>query len=265
MENYAYVTAITNKRYLGGVKTLVKSLRRTGTTIPLRIMMPKKCCDSDLHREVAKLNLEIIFLPDIELDSEYCENNRMAHWNNTFFKLNVAQLVQFTKIIFLDADMIILKNIDHLFAYPSISATTGGKSAHPEWEEFNSGIMVLEPSHELFQSLVECIVPAIERKTALKLGYGDQDVFNQYYPDWKNDPQHNFGECYNVEHCFVDDYVKVTGSNRFDEIYVLHFIGENKIWNKSFIQLIQMFHGLTHDKKYHEWKACLLYLKYLYL
>lgn len=265
MEKYAYITAITNKSYLLGLRTLAKTLRHKGTTIPLYVMMPEKCRNSELHSEVIKLNLDIIFLPDIRVDSTYSANNKMAHWNDTFFKLNVAQLIQFSKIVFLDADMIILKNIDHLFAYPSLSATTGGKSAHPEWKEFNSGIMALKPSDELFQGLIECIVPAIERKNALNMGYGDQDVFNQYYPDWMNDPQHDFGERYNVEHCFVDDYMRVTGSNSFDEIYVLHFIGANKIWNKSVVQLMRMFHGLRHDKKRFELKACLLYLRCLYL
>ena len=206
----------------------------------------------------------MIFLPDIKIESTYRANNKMAHWNDTFFKLNVARLDQFKKIVFLDADMIILKNIDHLFEYPSISATTGGKSAHPEWEEFNSGIMVLEPSIRIYQDLVECIVPAIERKTAQNQGFGDQDVFNQFYPDWKDNPQHNFGECYNVEHCFADDFMRVTGTNSFDGVYVLHFIGGDKIWNKNAVQLVQMFHGLIHDKKYYELKACLLYLKYQY-
>lgn len=151
----------------------MKSLERTGTQIPLYVMMPEKCRGSELHRKIVKLNHEIIFLPDIEIESTYRANNKKTHWNDTFFKLNVARLDQFQKIVFLNADMIVLKNINHLFEYPGISATTGGKYAHPEWEEFNSGIMVLEPSNRIYQDLVECIVPAIERKTAQNQGFGD--------------------------------------------------------------------------------------------
>ena len=226
-------------------------------------MLPDNCRNSDLHRKIQKYGAGIIFAPEIEIHAVYNQNNKMTHWNHTFFKLNVANLTQFDKVVFLDADMIVLKNLDHLFSYSSISATTGGKAAHPEWTEFNSGIMVIEPAVALYNKLIDCIVPAIERKTAQNLGYGDQDVFNQCFPDWNNHPELNFGEQYNVEHCFIDNYMKASNTNNFDDIYVLHFIGAQKIWNKNVIQLLRMFHGLIHDKKYYEIRACLLYLKYL--
>lgn len=248
----------------GGVKTLIKSWCKTKPEFPMYVMMPDRCKNSDLHSEVLKLGMEIIFAPDIEIQSDHIKNNKISHWNETFFKLNIAHLNQFSKIIFLDADMIVLRNIDHLFNYPSISATTGGKTAHPEWTEFNSGIMVLEPSDSFFHGLLNSIVPAIERKIALDLGYGDQDVFNQYCSGWIQGSDHDFGEQYNVEHCFVDEYMKATGFKNFEEIYVFHFIGGNKIWNKNIVQLIRMFHGLVHDGKFYEIKACLLYLKYLH-
>lgn len=248
-----------------GVKALCKSLRKTNTSIPIYILMPEECRNSELYYDIQKLQAEIIFCPYIEIAQNYTNNNKVGYWNETFFKLNIAHLIQFEKIVFLDADMIILKNIDLLFDYPSISATTGGKSAHPEWVEFNSGIMVLEPSEELYKSLVSCIVPAIERKQSMGLGFGDQDVFNQYYSEWINEKTHNFGEAYNVEHCFIDEYIRVNGKQSYKKIAVLHFIGSEKIWNKTMIQLMRMFHGLVHDKKTYELRACLKYLKYLYL
>ncbi len=265
MDNFAYVTAITNEKYYKGLKTLFKSLKATKTTFPLFVMMPEECRNSPLSENISKSGLPIIFCPKINISKNHTNDNVYKHWNETFFKLNIANLIQFNKIVFLDADMIVLKNIDHLFDYPSISATTGGKAAHPEWIEFNSGIMVMEPSSQLYEGLINCITPAITRKKASGQGYGDQDVFNQFFPEWKNEPKHNFGESYNAEHCFVDEFVKVHGKKSFKNIYVLHFIGGDKIWTKNTIQLIKMFHGLLHDKKFYEIKACIKYLKYLYL
>ena len=260
----AYITAITNAKYLKGLKVLAKSLSATKTVFSLSVIMPEEHFNGNLYKQIKKMGLEILLCPKIDIPLDYTKTNMNNHWNETFFKLNIANLTQFEKIVFLDSDMLILKNIDHLFSFPSISATIGGKSAHPEWMEFNSGIMVVEPSAYLYEGLMECIIPASERRRALGLGYGDQDVFNQFYPEWKTCSGHNFGELYNVLHCFVDAYVRVHGKRSYQSIHVLHFIGSEKIWNKSMIQLIRMFHGLFHDRKFYEIRACLKYLKYLY-
>ena len=39
----------------------------------------------------------------------------MAHWNNCFDKLLIFGMTEFDKLIFLDSDMYIIENIDHLF------------------------------------------------------------------------------------------------------------------------------------------------------
>lgn len=260
-----YITAITNEKYLKGLKVLSKSLSATKTKFSLMVMIPEEHRGGKLCKQVEKLKLPVLFCPNITIPKKHSDDNVFNHWNETFFKLNVAKLTQFKKIIFLDSDMLILKNIDDLFDFPSISATTGGKCAHPEWNEFNSGIMVIEPSTHLYEGLKKCIIPAIERKKALGLGFGDQDVFNQFYPEWKKNFGHDFGESYNVEHCFIDAYIEVHGKKSYKDIHVLHFIGSEKIWSKNISQLIKMFHGLLHDKKYYEIRACLKYLKHLYI
>lgn len=127
--------------------------------------------DERLKSAVYKLGVYVIECDVIQISDAAKTANMVEHWNQTFFKLNVMRLTQFKKIIYIDADMLILKNIDHLFSYPAISATTGGKAAHPEWTEFNSGLMVIEPSIECFNRLIESVEPAINRRNALHLGY----------------------------------------------------------------------------------------------
>lgn len=52
----------------------------------------------------------------------------------------------YDKIIFIDADLIILRNIDFLFGMPEISATGNNGTL------FNSGVMVIEPGGTGYQS-----------------------------------------------------------------------------------------------------------------
>ena len=260
----AYITVITNLSYYKGLRVLIKSLKKTNTTIPLFIMLPTDS-DERLKSAVYKLGVYVIECDVIQISDAAKTANMVEHWNQTFFKLNVMRLTQFKKIIYIDADMLILKNIDHLFSYPASSATTGGKAAHPEWTEFNSGLMVIEPSIECFNRLIESVEPAINRRNALHLGYGDQDVFNQFYPQWNIELEHHFDEVYNAECCYLDALMQEKSFQDFSEIYVLHYIGSNKIWNNSFLMNLRIIRGCFHDKKPYEAKAYLLYLRYLYL
>jgi alpha-N-acetylglucosamine transferase len=77
------------------------------------------------------------------------EANAYNQWNYSKFRL--WELTEYNKIIFIDADMLILRNMDFLFEYPEIS-TTGNDGTL-----FNSGLMVIEPSNSTFQLLMDHI------------------------------------------------------------------------------------------------------------
>lgn len=69
----------------------------------------------------------------------------------TFSKLNAWRLTQYSKCVFLDADTLVLQNIDELFEREELSAA-------PDigWPDcFNSGVFVYEPSLETFYKLME--------------------------------------------------------------------------------------------------------------
>jgi len=44
----------------------------------------------------------------------------------TFSKLNIWKIVDYDKLVYLDADTIVLENIDNLFNYEELSAVLGG-------------------------------------------------------------------------------------------------------------------------------------------
>lgn len=69
----------------------------------------------------------------------------------TFSKINAWRLVQYSKCVFLDADTLILQNVDELFERDELSAA-------PDigWPDcFNSGVFVFEPSLQTFYNLME--------------------------------------------------------------------------------------------------------------
>ena len=71
-------------------------------------------------------------------------------WENVPSKFEIFNLTQFEKIVYLDADIYVLKNLDHLFAAPHLTAALDGEyfNLWEGWPHFNAGCMVIEPSNE---------------------------------------------------------------------------------------------------------------------
>ena len=69
----------------------------------------------------------------------------------TYSKLHVWRLQEYSKCVFLDADTIVLSNVDELFEREEFSAA-------PDigWPDlFNSGVFVMTPNSDTFASLME--------------------------------------------------------------------------------------------------------------
>jgi inositol phosphorylceramide glucuronosyltransferase 1 len=68
-----------------------------------------------------------------------------------YTKLQIFNLVEYKKVVFLDADTIVLKNSDVLFQCPGFCAVLRHS------ERLNSGVMVVTPSKALFQDMTSKI------------------------------------------------------------------------------------------------------------
>ncbi|MCD7808592.1 MAG: hypothetical protein LUH02_04560, partial [Erysipelotrichaceae bacterium] len=114
----------------------------------------------------------------------FAANNKNSNWRETIFKIEVFNLIQFEKIVFLDADMIVLNNIDILFTKPHMSAVIAGKSLHKNWVSLNSGLMVIEPNSKDYRGMLDIVENVYNFRNANGLGFGDQDVIKAYYRNW---------------------------------------------------------------------------------
>ena len=69
----------------------------------------------------------------------------------TFSKIHAWRLTHYTKCVFLDADTLVLQNVDELFDREELSAA-------PDigWPDcFNTGVFVFVPSMETFRNLLD--------------------------------------------------------------------------------------------------------------
>jgi glycogenin glucosyltransferase len=220
----AFVTLATNDTYALGALVLAHSLRRAGTTRQLAIMVTPGLTQGiraqlsqvfDLVQEVNVLdsqdeaNLALLTRPDLGI---------------TFTKLHCWRLTQYSKCVFLDADTLVLSNVDELFEREELSA-----APDVGWPDcFNSGVFVFRPSQETYQALLQFAI------TNGSFDGGDQGLLNMYFSDWATkDIARHLPFIYNCVSTTFYSYApsfKYFGKN----IKIVHFIGASKPWHHSF-------------------------------
>jgi glycogenin len=236
-QNFSYITVLSTDSYVEGVIVLHRSLMQSGTAYPLLVLTTPNLAD----RTFQLLNHHGIAyrpIPPIALDTAL--PSHQARWQATYSKLQIFNQIQFDKLVYLDADMLVYQNLDELFSRPHMSAVNAGGQLpeYASWTEFNSGLMVVEPSHSLYADMLAKLPDLY-----LPAG-GDQDFLNAYYPDWPQQPEKHLDHAYNIFHEHVDRYQQRYGyellsvgqpkgnrdSSDRKAIKVIHFVGERKPW-----------------------------------
>lgn len=238
--NYAYITISTGKSYLLGIMAMDLSLKKTGTSIPLYAMLPSDLIrkEADLCERLKANGINILEYSDsISIPQQLIDNNENhgdSRFSHTFDKLLVFEQTQFDKIVYLDADIYILHNLDHLFQLPHMSAMIAGKSypGNEDWTDLTSGIMTIVPEKGLSKQFEKLIPEVIQSKGIC----GDQDILQAYYTDWPHRPELDMGEKYGVIAYYAKYYeqhlgYKYTGQvEDSHSVAVIHYAGEMKPW-----------------------------------
>ncbi|KAG8654754.1 UDP-glucuronate:xylan alpha-glucuronosyltransferase 2 isoform X2 [Manihot esculenta] len=211
----AYVTVLhSSESYVCGAIALVQSLRKTGTKRDLILLLDKSI--SQPKREAlaaAGWNIRLIKRIRNPLAKKYSYNE----YNYSKFRL--WQLTDYDKIIFIDSDIIVLRNLDVLFQFPEMTAT-----GNDIWI-FNSGIMVIEPSNCTFKILMD------HRKDIISYNGGDQGFLNEVFVWWHRLPRRvNF-----LKNFWANTTLEASVKNELfgadpPKVYSIHYLGL-KPWN----------------------------------
>jgi glycogenin glucosyltransferase len=166
----AFITYLCNDLFIPGAVALINSLKFNKTKFPVCCMVTAEVTP-DGRETLEKagyslIDIEKIYASRVEgIKDRYKENSWMM-----FTKLNLVKLIQFEKLIFLDADCLALENIDEMFDFPAISAVRdlsyGGLSA---------GVLVIEPNQALFDDMIKNLNNENYDNT-----YSDQSFLNWY-------------------------------------------------------------------------------------
>ena len=218
----AYVTLVTTEAYAAGAFVLAQSLRNSGTNRTLCCMAVREALSPESLAAMKAVFHEVAFVSLLDSgDAARLALLGRPELGPTFTKIRLWQLTQFKKVVFLDADTLVLRNIDDLFERPELSACPDAG-----WPDcFNSGVFVAEPSESTFNRLLQF---AYQNGS---FDGGDQGLLNGFFSDWSTaSPQHRIPFTYNLT--INASYSYAPAFARFqNDVKVVHFIGAHKPWN----------------------------------
>jgi len=208
----AWVTLLTHSSYMPGALALGRSLKNVASQYPLIIMVTDAVEVEFRHQLIAEghllQNIERLD-PKLNLVSGYA----FPRFSEVWTKLRVWEMETLERAILLDADMVLLKNMDELFdielpengvaachacrcnyyrtsTYPAdwipencfltrydATGETKFGIAQPD-DYFNAGLIVLQPNKGTLEEIIDRI-EAIE--PTRNIPFPEQDILNEHF------------------------------------------------------------------------------------
>lgn len=232
-KKYSYVSLLTNDNYTYGIVLLKESMKQVNTKYPLHVLVTDNVSTASLEL-LTQLGATYEVVDTIAISEDIYNynfniNKRLAvTWKNCWTKFKIFDLTQFDKIVFLDADIMVLKNLDHLFSKKHMTAALDGEyfKLWPDRPHFNSGCMVIEPNHELFNDILN-YANNFDVKDLYGEVFADQELLNIYFKDWVEKTELHLNKYYNIFGPYVQQEQLEELSKK---TYFVHFTGR-KPWN----------------------------------
>ncbi|KAF5375112.1 hypothetical protein D9758_000170 [Tetrapyrgos nigripes] len=254
----AYTTLLTRSSYLPGLLTVWHGLKRVNSKYPLVVMvtpeLPQEARDILRRNDIPMYQIDTLLpAPDRHSVAEHD-----ARFGDTWTKLRAFELVDFERVVLLDSDMIVMKNMDELMNLPleadeiaaahacacnpmkishypidwipancAHTAVTGPLADPPSWApsaprpygQLNSGLVVLNPSAKLSAAVIHYL----DTQPLDEFAFPDQDLLAAFFRGkWK--PLRWY---YNALKPLRVIHPQLW---RDDEVRCLHFILRNKPW-----------------------------------
>jgi hypothetical protein len=245
-----YATTLTHgDAYAPGVEALGRSLRATGAR-ETRVVMVTRDVPEAARLRLADQGWTLREIEPVKNPTPAGEQ-LFPRFESVFTKLRAWELLDFDKVVLLDADMVVRGPIDELFERPELAAA-------PDFlrpDRFNSGLMVLEPSSDKAARMMEAL------STSPTYDGGDQGFLNTFFGDWYTGPgDRRLPTWYNLPN-FIFQFMHGQPSLRAEverEARIIHYLvqkpwepapvvtGGSEIWWDAYLGV--------HPELDHEWK-----------
>ncbi len=194
----AFVTLVTNADFARGARALLRSLRLAGAAADRVVMHTGGVGAADLaplKAQGARLVAVGLLPTSAAFDAAHARDALHARAPFTkggkppfhtpldnFAKLRLWQL-DYDRVVFLDADTLVLQPIDRLFHYPELAAAPNVYASLADFTRMNSGVFTARPDPRTFARMIAALdVPgAFWPRT-------DQSFLQAFFPGWHGLP-----------------------------------------------------------------------------
>ncbi len=211
---FAWVTLLTQPGYLPGVEALHHSLLKSGSPWPLEVMVTPGI-ETPTREHLQRLGCRVREVPKIGPSQALAHRYANARFADVWSKLAVWTMTDYARVAFLDADMLVVKNMDEVFELPlheGVIAACHACRCNPNqiesyplswqpancyysWCEdaamtahppatldnyFNAGFLVLTPDQALYDLMLTKIVAMADISTYV---FAEQDFLNDVFHD----------------------------------------------------------------------------------
>ena len=177
---YAYATFFGSEDFLPAVQVLLHTLAATRPAHPLVLCVvegavSRAALAAVLHRAPMRVEVQL-WTPLLPPPGSTHAPRWALNWN----KLRLWQLPGYSKVLYLDADMLVLRNMDSAFEARVdrfLGTPDWGKWTRPGSAKMNGGVFLLQPSEDTFRRLV-----AFSRRTGRYRSLeAEQGLLNAYF------------------------------------------------------------------------------------
>ena len=194
---HAYATLVTKTDYVIGALALTRSMKTAGCTAPLIVMATPDVDGLDTLENAGASVMQVTQPPfsktfrerhvrsAIHKCAPFTKGEKPQFHDplDNFCKLRLWELEGYERVVFIDADAIVLKNIDRLFGYPQFCAAPNLYESLADFGRLNSGVFVARPCKKTFEDMVTDLDKPHHfwRRT-------DQTFLQHWFPEWHGLP-----------------------------------------------------------------------------
>ena len=228
----AIVTLVTKPPYVKGAVALAESLRRWSHPALVALVTPEvdalRPTLAHFYELVDVEHLSCLGLQGTEVRDAVAEEYFRFRFASACTKLHIFNLTRFRAVLYLDADMIVLRSPAPILERARWLTEERPLAAGPEViapSLFNAGAMLVRPSAARFEAFLGALADSPSYDGA------DQGFLNHVFSDWYEwDAVYRLPQAYNVaQHVGMADAHSLAHIET-DGVAIFHFVGGDKPW-----------------------------------
>ena len=171
MQRHAVVSSLRSSEYIVMLRDLQCSLNLTNPSVSFIVLVVAGELSAEEAITITEF-AEIREVPNIEY-----ENSRVPRFGKNWSKLNAWNMTEFTSIILLDADTVVMRDLSHLFSLPTDFAWSYLNA--PNYNYNSGGFIMLRPCQPVFEHMLNIVEKDKSKRFSRKLS--EQSFFEWYF------------------------------------------------------------------------------------